>query len=178
MGRYGTRYAYRAAWTFFGVGGNLIEDACYPITKTDGTGGPLDSWHRYTLHFDKRQLPPVNAFWSLTMYDPDTYIVPNAINRYAVGDRSGLTYADDGSLTLYIQADRPTAAQEANWLPAPQKGAFKVALRLYSPKPEVAGEPAAAADRARRLNPSRAPTSFPPCGVVARRGSLCGIGST
>src|SRR6478736_544135 len=100
MGRYGTRYAYRAAWTFFGVGGN---HACYPITKTDGTGQPLDSAHRYTLHFTEAQLPPVNAFWSLTMYDPETYLVPNAINRYAVGVRSGLTSADDGSLTLYIQ---------------------------------------------------------------------------
>ena len=93
---------------------------------------------QYTLHFDKQQLPPVNAFWSLTMYDPDTYLAPNAIDRYAVGDRSGLAYADDGSLTLHIQADRPDASQEANWLPAPQKGDFKVALRLYSPKPEVA----------------------------------------
>ena len=135
MGRYGTRYAYRAAWTFFGVGGN---HACYPITKTDGTGQPLDSAHRYTLHFTEGQLPPVNAFWSLTMYDPETYLVPNAIDRYAVGDRSGLTSADDGSLTLYIQADPPDTAPQTNWLPAPAQGAFKVALRLYSPKPEVA----------------------------------------
>ena len=138
MGRYGTRYVYRAAWTFFGVGGNLIEDACYPLAKTDGAGRPLDSSHRYRLHFDQAQLPPVNAFWSLTMYDPESYLVPNAIDRFAVGDRSGLTYADDGSLTLHIQAERPDPAQEANWLPAPQQGAFKVALRLYSPKPDVA----------------------------------------
>jgi hypothetical protein len=72
------------------------------------------------------------------MYDPETYLVPNAIDRYAVGDRSGLTYADGRSLTLYIQTERPDASQEANWLPAPDEGGFKVALRLYSPKPEVA----------------------------------------
>jgi hypothetical protein len=138
MGRYGTRYAYRAAWTFFGLGGNLIEDACYPLATTDGNGEPLDSAHRYTLHFDQEQLPPVNAFWSLTMYDAESYLVPNPINRYALGDRSGLSYDDDGSLTLHIQRDRPDVSNDANWLPAPSEGKFKIALRLYSPKPEVA----------------------------------------
>ena len=138
MGRYGTRYGYRAAWTFFGVGGNLIEDACYPLATTDGDGEPLDSSHRYTLTFDRDGLPPVNAFWSLTMYDPDSYLVANAADRYALGDRSGLRYDDDGSLTLHLQRDKPDAATEANWLPAPADGAFKVALRLYSPKPQVA----------------------------------------
>ena len=128
LGRYGTKYAYRAAWTFFGVGGNLIEDACYPLATTDGNGEPLDSEHRYTLHFDQEQLPPVNAFWSLTMYDAESYLVPNPINRYTLGDRSGLTYDDDGSLTLYIQRDTPDASNEANWLPAPAEGKFKVAL--------------------------------------------------
>lgn len=138
MGRYGTRYAHRAAWTFFGVGGNLIEGACYPITTTDGNGDPLDSSHRYTLHLDSDGLPPVNAFWSLTMYDPDTYLVAKAIDRYSLGDRSELTYADDGSLMLYIQREQPDGSTETNWPPAPSKGRFKVALRLYSPKPEVA----------------------------------------
>ena len=138
LGRYGTKYAYRAAWTFFGVGGNLIEDACYPLAVTDGHGDPLDSSHRHRLHFDTEQIPPVNAFWSLTMYDPDSYLVANAANRYALGDRSGLTYDEDGSLTLYIQSDEPAASMKANWLPAPSQGGFKVALRLYSPKPEVA----------------------------------------
>ncbi|WP_405015723.1 DUF1254 domain-containing protein [Kitasatospora sp. NBC_00070] len=137
MGRYGTRYPYRAAWTFFGVGGNLIEDACYPLALTDGQGRPLDASHHYRLHFDKEQLPPVDAFWSLTLYDPDSYLVANPANRYALGDRTGLDYGDDGSLTLTIQAHEPTGGS-ANWLPTPTEGAFKVALRLYSPKPEVA----------------------------------------
>ena len=138
LGRYGTRYAYRAAWTFFAVGGNLIEDACYPLATTDGTGAKLDSSHSYTLHFKRDELPPVNAFWSLTMYDTDSYLVANPINRYTLGDRSGLTYDDNGSLTLYIQSEKPDARNETNWLPAPTEGGFKVALRLYSPKPEVA----------------------------------------
>jgi hypothetical protein len=137
MGRYGTRYAYRAAWTFFGVGGNLIEDACYPLATTDGNGQPLDSSHHYTLHFEPGRLPPVNAFWSLTMYDPDSYLVANPADRYALGDRSGLNYDEDGSLTLHLQRDKPDNATEPNWLPTPSDGPFKVALRLYSPKPEV-----------------------------------------
>jgi hypothetical protein len=79
------------------------------------------------------------ASWSLTMYDAESYLVQNAINRYALGDRSGLASGDDGSPTLlHIQSDEPDAANEANWLPAPKDGRFKLALRLYSPKPEVA----------------------------------------
>ena len=137
LGRYGTKYLYRAAWTFFGVGGNLIEDAFYPLALTDGQGEPLDSSRRYTLHFNHNELPPVNAFWSLTMYDPESYLVPNEIDRYALGDRSGLTHDADGSLTLYIQSEKPDPSNETNWLPAPNEGRFKLALRLYSPKPEV-----------------------------------------
>ena len=136
MGRYGTRYAYRAGWTFFGVGGNLIEDACYPLAVTDGQGDPLDSSHHYTLHFGPGQIPPVNAFWSLTMYDPESYLVPNPINRYALGDRSGLTYGPDGSLTLHIQSETSGASRETNWLPAPGEGRFKLALRLTRPSPK------------------------------------------
>ncbi len=138
LGRYGAKYAYRAAWTFFGVGGNLIEDACYPLALTDSNGEKLDSARRYKLHFDRDQLPPVNAFWSLTMYDAESYLVANPIDRYALGDRSSLTYDDDGSLTLYIQSSKPDAGRDANWLPTPSEGRFKLALRLYSPKPEVA----------------------------------------
>ena len=152
MGRYGTRYAYRAAWTFFGVGGNLIEDACYPLATTDGNGEPLDSAHRYTLHFDHDALPPVNAFWSLTMYDPESYLVANAIDRYALGDRSGLSYDDDGSLTLYIQREQPDAATEANWLPTPSEGALQGrAQALLAQARGRPGHVAAATDRTRRL---------------------------
>ena len=138
LGRYGTEYTYRAAWTFFGVGGNLVEDAFYPLSLVDADGRRYDGTNRYVLRFSKEQLPPVDAFWSVTMYDADSYLVDNPIDRYALGDRSGLTFADDGSLTILIQSDQPNDGQTANWLPAPTSGAFKLALRLYVPKSEVA----------------------------------------
>ena len=87
LGRYGTKYLYRAAWTFFAVGGNLVEDACYPLALVDSEGKKLIGTNAYVLHFIKEQIPPVDAFWSLTMYDLDSYLVPNTIDRYALGDR-------------------------------------------------------------------------------------------
>jgi hypothetical protein len=137
MGRYGTNYPYRAAWTFFGVGGNLSEDAIYPTTDRDGDGKPLNGTNRYELRYAMNETPPVNAFWSLTIYDADSYLVPNPIGRYALGDRSGMKSGEDGSLTIYIQNEQPSAERQANWLPAPKEG-FKLALRLYAPKKEVA----------------------------------------
>jgi len=138
MGRYGTNYPYRAAWTFFGVGGNLPEDAIYPFAAKDGDGKPLDGANKYELRFAKNEIPPADAFWSLTMYDADSYLVPNSINRYALGDRSGMKFGDDGSLTIYIQAEPPSADRQANWLPAPKQGEFRLALRLYAPRKQVA----------------------------------------
>lgn len=137
LGRYGTKYTYRAAWTLFGVGGNLAEDAIYPLSVVDGDGNPYDAAKSYVLHFTREQLPPVTAFWSLTLYDSESYLVPNPINRSALGDRSDLSYGADGSLTLYIQSQSPGKSRDANWLPAPQTGGFKLALRLYGPKREV-----------------------------------------
>jgi hypothetical protein len=138
LGRYGTKYPYRAGWTFYGVGGNLAEDAVYPFGETQADGKPFDGAHKYELHFTQDQIPPVNAFWSVTMYDKDSYLVPNAINRYALGDRSGMKVGGDGSLTIYIQPDSPGKDKESNWLPSPKEGPFKLALRLYSPKKQVA----------------------------------------
>ena len=138
MGRYGTNYPYRASWTFFGVGGNLPEDAIYPVAKTDGDGKLLDGANRYELRFAKSEMPPAGAFWSLTAYDADSYLVANSINRYALGDRSGMKFGDDGSLTIYIQAEPPSADRQANWLPAPKRGGMLLALRLYAPRKEVA----------------------------------------
>ena len=129
---------YRAGWTFFGVGGNLPEDAVYPFAELDGDGKPFNGANKYTLHFTKAEIPPVDAFWSLTMYDDDAYLVANPINRYALGDRSHLTFDADGGLTLYIQSDSPGKDKESNWLPAPKDAGFKLALRLYAPKKEVA----------------------------------------
>ncbi len=138
MGRYGTNYTYRAGWTFYGVGGNLAEDAVYPLAEVDAQSKPLNSRNRYLLRFTKASIPPVNAFWSLTMYDRDAFLVPNPINRFALGDRSTLAFGSDGSLTLHIQSSSPGPDKESNWLPAPENDDFKLALRLYAPKKEVA----------------------------------------
>ncbi|HEY9378589.1 MAG TPA: DUF1214 domain-containing protein, partial [Jiangellaceae bacterium] len=88
------------------------------------------------LQFAPGQTPPVDAFWSLTMYDQDSYLVDNPLNRYALGDRDPLTFGPDQSLTLHIRHDSPGADGEANWLPAPA-GQFKIALRLYQHKQQV-----------------------------------------
>src|SRR5262249_49195714 len=115
LGRYGTRYTYRAAWTFFGVGGNLVEDAIYPLGLVDADGQRFDGANKYTLHFANDGLPPVDAFWSLTMYNNDSYLVDNPINRYALGDRSNMTRDADGGLTIYIQSDAPGGSKAKNW---------------------------------------------------------------
>lgn len=137
LGRYGTKYSYRATWAYFGVGGNLVEDAVYPLALVDSDGKKLDGASRYVLRFAKDQIPPVDAFWSLTLYDKDSFLVENPINRYALGDRSECKLGDDGSLTLYIQSGSPGEDKESNWLPAPTDGPFKLALRLYVPKKQV-----------------------------------------
>jgi hypothetical protein len=122
---------------FGGLGANPIEDAIYPSTAVDATGSPFSSAGRYVVHFGKAQLPPVRAFWSLTLYDDRQLFAANPLHRYAVGDRDTLLFNRDGSLDLYIQRDSPGHDHEANWLPAPARGAFTLTLRLYWPKPEA-----------------------------------------
>jgi hypothetical protein len=102
-----------------------------------GNGQPFDSSKRYLLHFDKNQIPPTRAFWSLTMYNERQIFAANPINRYAIGDRDKLAFNSDGSLDLYIQRESPGKEKESNWLPAPASGAFTMNLRLYWPKAEV-----------------------------------------
>jgi hypothetical protein len=137
MGRYGTKYIYRAAWTYAGIGGNLIEDAFYPFTVQDIEGNQLTSDKKYTLTFEAGEWPPAQAFWSLTMYDMEGYLVENPLNRYAVGDRSQMKPKADGSLTIYIQSESPGEDNESNWLPAPKSGDFKLFMRLYAPMEKV-----------------------------------------
>lgn len=132
-GRFGKRYAYRANRTFYNVSSNLAEDAIYPTTTVDTNNHPLDASQRYVLHFRKDELPPVYAFWSLTMYDSSGYLTQNPINRYALGDRSGMAYNQDGSLTIYIQRRTPGPTKEANWLPTPKEGGMMLMMRLYEP---------------------------------------------
>jgi hypothetical protein len=109
------------------------EEALYPVTTVDADGDQLDGAKRYRLRFGPGQEPPVDAFWSLTMYHQTGGLVENPIDRYAVGDRTrGLVVDDDGSLTILVQHERPTDPS-ANWLPAPS-GEFHVELRLYVPR--------------------------------------------
>jgi len=136
VGTYGTAYKLRAMGALIGLGVNLPEDAVYPASFVDGEGKPYSGANRYVLHFDKGKLPPADAFWSVTLYDKDGFQVPNAINRFAIGDRDKLKFNADSSLDIYIQNERPDADKQSNWLPAP-KGEFNLAMRLYSPRREV-----------------------------------------
>jgi hypothetical protein len=130
----------RAAAAKAGIYGNDAVEATYPLTKTLANGEELDgSKHDYTLTFPKGQLPPVNAFWSVTMYDGTTqFLIENPINRYLINSPMlpAMTENPDGSVTLYIQHKTPGKDQEANWLPAPD-GPIYLVMRLYWPKTEA-----------------------------------------
>jgi hypothetical protein len=136
MGVYGNYYLKRAIITQLGLGANLPEDAIYPINLADETGKPLDGGSDYVLHFDKGATPPVNAFWSVTLYDGQGYQVANNLNRFAVSSWMPFKTNSDGSLDLYFQNVSPGVDKEANWLPAP-KGPFNLTMWLYAPKIEA-----------------------------------------
>lgn len=136
IGTYGNDYLLRALIGFAGLGALPPEEAIYPMTAVDGDGKLLTGASRYVLHFNKDDIPPADAFWSLTMYGPDQFFVANPINRFAIGDRDKLAFNADGSLDLYIQHDSPGAEKESNWLPAPA-GGFSMNLRLYLPRPQA-----------------------------------------
>jgi len=136
MGVYGNYYLKRAIITQLGLGANLPEDAIYPINLADDTGKALEGANKYTIHFDKGATPPVNAFWSITLYDSDGFQVANSLNRFAVSSWMPFRVNADGSLDLYFQNESPGADKEANWLPAP-KGPFNLTMRLYAPKSEA-----------------------------------------
>jgi hypothetical protein len=129
----------RAAAAKAGIWGNDAAEAMYPMTRSDGDGQPLDGrQHAYSLTFPAGQLPPVNAFWSLTMYDGKTQLlIQNPINRYLVNTPMlpAMTKGSDGSLTIYIHKNSPGRDKEANWLPAPD-GPIYLVMRLYWPKTE------------------------------------------
>ncbi len=133
MGNYGTDYDLRAIVSYAGLGANLPEDATYPSCSVDANGKPFDGANKYVLHFDKGQTPPVDGFWSLTMYSQDGYFIENPLNRYAIGDRSKLKTNADGSTDLYFQNVSPGKDKESNWLPCPT-GQFNLMLRMYWPK--------------------------------------------
>ena len=136
MGVYGNYYLKRAIVTQLGLGANLPEDAIYPMNLGDESGKPLDGTNNYTIHFDKATIPPVDAFWSITLYDKEGYQITNDLNRFAVSSWMPFNYNPDGSLDLYFQNESPGAGKEANWLPAP-KGPFNLTMRLYAPRSEA-----------------------------------------
>jgi len=135
LGEYGTDYMKRAVVAAFGWPANREKDAVYPNTDVDSTGQKLTGADKYTLTFAKGQSPPVNAFWSITMYEIDQgwWFVPNPLNKFTVSLRDNPKFNEDGSLTLYFQNESPGKDKEANWPPAP-KGPFVPMLRMYWPK--------------------------------------------
>ena len=132
-------YLYRMAAAVLGIYGNSKQEAMYPVYGVDSEGHKLDGDNHYTLRLAPGQSPPVNAFWSLTMYElPASLLVANPLNRYLLNSPMLPQFkrdADDG-ITFYIQNESPGPEKEANWLPAP-KGPFVMAMRLYWPKPEA-----------------------------------------
>ncbi len=135
LGVYGTDYMKRAVVAAFGWPANLQEDAVYPYTEVDSAGQKLTGADKYTLTFAKGETPPVNGFWSITMYQIDQgwWFVPNPLNKFTVSPRNNLKPNPDGSITLYFQNESPGKDKEANWLPAP-KGPFIPMLRMYWPQ--------------------------------------------
>ena len=131
-GLYGTDYLMRALVTAIGLGANRPQDAIYPTSLKDGEGKAYNGANKYVMRFAKGEMPPVEGFWSLTMYDADYFFVANPINRYSISARQNLKTNPDGSTDLYIQKDSPGADKESNWLPAPA-GKFILMLRTYWP---------------------------------------------
>jgi hypothetical protein len=136
MGVYGNYYLKRAIVAQLGLGANVPEDAIYPINLGDESGKPLDGASKYTITFEKGAAPPVNAFWSITLYDADGFQVGNSLDRFAVSSWMPFKYNADGSLDLYVQNENPGKDKEANWLPAP-KAPFNLLMRMYAPKSEA-----------------------------------------
>lgn len=143
-GLFGTReflkndYTKRALGAYVGIYGNSLEEAYYSSFNGSSDGQPLDGSKKYEIRFGKDHMPPVKFFWSITMYKlPERLLVENEIDRYSIGDRTeGLVKGDDGSLTIYVQADAPEGDKKANWLPAP-KGQFNLIGRFYGPDPSL-----------------------------------------
>lgn len=131
-GLYGTDYLMRALVTAIGLGANRPQDAVYPTSLKDAHDDAYDGANKYVMRFAKGELPPVEGFWSVTMYNAEYFFVANPINRYSISPRQSLKSNPDGSVDLYIQKDSPGADKESNWLPAPA-GKFILMLRMYWP---------------------------------------------
>ena len=139
-GKAGDNWPLRAALAKYVLGSNTAEEILYPNTTVDGDGNALTGTNNYVLHFEKDQIPPVNVFWNLSMYDEKAFFIENDFKRYSIGSTTdGLKIDADGSITIYIQNTNPGKDKESNWLPAPA-GKFNLTMRLYgSQKPILDG---------------------------------------
>ena len=137
QGNYGTSYRVRAAVAVIGLGANLRADAIYMNASVDGNRQPLDGGKRYHLTFAKDKQPPVHAFWSVTLYDGQGYLIANPLERYAIKSGDDLVREPDGSLVIDLSPDDPGPARRANWLPTPDHQPFELSLRAYWPGDEL-----------------------------------------
>lgn len=137
IGVYGVDYMQRTVIAHLGLGANQEADAIYPILIAAEDGKAPSGQNKYVLHFAKDQLPPAEAFWSVTLYDKEGFAVPNAINRANLSSWMNLLYDKDGSLDLYFQSDSPGKEKESNWLPTPNQGEWNLTMRLYAPGPSA-----------------------------------------
>jgi hypothetical protein len=133
-GDYETDYALRARTAFHNLGTALVEDELALRAIADSEGAALDGTKRYILRIPKEAAPPVNGFWSVTVYDARNLFFDNPLERYRLGDRDAIKHNADGSVDLYLGAVTPGPERESNWLPIPAQGPFSVVLRLYWPK--------------------------------------------
>lgn len=141
LGNYGKDYMFRSVVALIGLAALAPAEAVYLTARTDKEGRPLRGENHYRLHFEKGELPPVDAFWSISMYevmqDQRAFLVDNPIHRYAIGDRTkGQKFNSDGSLDIYIQNQSPGKELQSNWLPAPP-GLFRVTFRAYQPREAI-----------------------------------------
>ncbi len=136
-GNFGNNYLLRAAIAVHSLGNAIPEEAMFFHGFFDHTGEKLNGENSYKIHFNANQLPPTNAFWSVTLYDTDGYLVDNSLNKYSLSDRNpDLKFNEDGSLDLFVQNQKPAESKRTNWLPAP-KDEFTLTLRAYLPKKEL-----------------------------------------
>ncbi len=136
-GNFGNNYLLRSAIAVHSLGNAIPEEAMFFHGFFDHEGKKLNGNNQYIIHFEPNELPPVDAFWSVTLYNEDGYLVDNSINRYSLSDRSdGLQFNEDNSLDLYVQHKAPNEDKQSNWLPSP-KTEFTLTLRAYMPKMEL-----------------------------------------
>ncbi|RLD82506.1 MAG: hypothetical protein DRJ10_04975 [Bacteroidetes bacterium] len=136
-GNFGNNYLLRSAIAVHSLGNAIPEEAMFFHGFFDHEGKKLNGNNQYIIHFEPNELPPVDAFWSVTLYNEDGYLVDNSINRYSLSDRSdGLQFNEDNSLDLYVQHKAPNEDNQSNWLPSP-KTEFTLTLRAYMPKTEL-----------------------------------------